>query len=216
MSEFTYGNLILNSNKSVVRNYCPNGTAILPLNEQWTAFFTEGDSETTSSSYIKAFSNDCPVLYFYNLEDHCWGYHIWSAGELSSHLHFSYEFESELLFSVAQERYPEQEYIASFLFDDDEGQKVFKEIQKELSDDSAFEEALKKHFRSVKAEDFKLFGFEEDIVKQLAELLTVDTYFCSEEEHEIVKEFKKLINIKDMSWFRFERIEREDEEFDFI
>lgn len=34
-------------------------------------------------------------------------------------MHFSYEFEAELLFSVAQKRYPDQKNIASFLFEDD-------------------------------------------------------------------------------------------------
>ncbi|MCP3774337.1 hypothetical protein NLX71_13625 [Paenibacillus sp. MZ04-78.2] len=216
MSEFTYGNLIVNYNKPIIKKYCPMGTAICSLNNNWIAFFTNEDGETTSSPFLERISLESPVLYFYNLSDHCWGYQIWDEGRLSSYLHFSYEFDSELLLSIAQERYPEQEYIASFLFENDEGQRIYKEIEKELSDPVIFEKALKKHFNSVKAQDFTLFGFKEEEIELLVELLSVDTYLDCEDERDIVNDFKRLISIEEMSWYRFERIEQDDEDFEFI
>jgi len=146
MSEFTYGSLTSGNDRTLLKKYCPRGSAICRLNERWTAFFTEEDGVISSPNNILELSKEMPVFYFYNLEDHCWGYQIWSQGEKVSSLHFSYEFEAELLFSVAQKRYPDQKNIASFLFEDEEGQSIYEQIESELSDPAFFEKELANHF----------------------------------------------------------------------
>jgi len=61
-----------------------------------------------------------------------------------------------------------------------------------------------------------LFGITEDTVEQLRVLLSVDTYLCSADKHAVVEDFKRLLNIEEMSWVRFERIEQGDEGFEFV
>lgn len=85
-----------------------------------------------------------------------------------------------------------------------------------MSIPSNFEKAVKKRFRSVKAEDFQLFGFDTQVTSQLERLLSAETYHMCENEREIIREFKKLLNIEEMNRLRFERIELNDKRFVFL
>ncbi|TXK84202.1 hypothetical protein [Paenibacillus sp. N3.4] len=135
----------------------------------------------------KAMSEQCPVLYFYNLEDHCWGYSLFHGGICASSLHFSYEMEFELLMKVAEEMYPEQESIVEFLYGDVEGQKVHRDIESKMRDDAYLKEQLEKHFATNVVERFQLLGLDEKLIAELKDLLSVDTYFNVEIKHEIVE-----------------------------
>lgn len=159
---------------------------------------------------------DCPILYFYNLEDHCWGYEVWNRGHRQSYLHISYEMESELLFKIAAEQYPEIEHIGAFLYEEDEGQRIAEEIQEQLRDHDRFEKEVSRLFESVQMDDFRLFHVSEEVLVGLKQLLTADVYLLYDNKHMIVEEFKQWLNIEEMSWLRFDRIDPGEQGFEFV
>lgn len=194
MSEFTYGNIIRAEDKLTLFKYLSTGTPYMHLNQNWVAFFTDGDGEQRSSDIVETISMHCPILYFYNLEDHCWGYEILYQGELMSYLHFSYGLEEELAFDITQERYPDMERIT-----------IYEEIIAELENPEVMEREIRKHFESVDVHDFKLFGVGEETVEGLKQLLRAETYLDG--QIDAVDRFKEMLNINEMSWIRYERTE---------
>lgn len=202
MSEFTYGNLIATKNHQFIRYFCPAGTAILPLNDKWTAFFTSDDGEMESSIFIEKMSNHCPILYFFNLEDHGWGYEIWSKGQMISSLDFSYELEIVLMYNMAYEMYPDIDRFSK------EGRAVFEELESKLQDDLFFEKAVRKHFETVNVDAFHLFELDTSAIDGLREILRPETFL--NREVGAVERFKQLLDIEDMSWIRFDRVENRD------
>ncbi|MFC0212031.1 hypothetical protein ACFFK0_06115 [Paenibacillus chartarius] len=208
MSEFTYGNLIRFENKTLLLKYLSAGTPYIQLNDEWLAFFTEEDGEQRSSDFVKKLSEHCPILYFYNLEDHFWGFEILHQGDLMSSCHFSYDLESELLFDIARDRFPDKGEIAGFLFNSKEGQDAYEQIQAELRDPVVFEREVRKHFETVCADDFQLFGINEESIDELHQLLSADTYL--NREFDAIDRFKNVLNLNEMSWIRFERTEDRD------
>ncbi|MDQ0888658.1 hypothetical protein QFZ81_003746 [Paenibacillus sp. V4I9] len=212
MSEFTFGNIVRTVNRSIICENLPSGTPIMQLNEEWLAFFTENDGEQRSSDLAEEISKHCPILYFYNLEDHCWGYEILNGGDVLSTFHFSYELESELLFDIASDRYPDIKRITTFLYNTEEGKKVLDEIQSQLQDPSFLEIEVRKHFESVNVDDFKFFELEGEIIDELRKLLIADTYLNG--EYDAIDRFKTLLDIEKMCWIRYDRTEdREDIEY---
>ncbi|MBB3111814.1 hypothetical protein FHS18_003882 [Paenibacillus phyllosphaerae] len=95
MSEFTYGNIIRTADKAKLIEHLPSGTPLLPLGENWLAFFTTEDGELGASEELEALSAHCPVLYFFHLEDHGWGFEIHHQGEIVSNLQVIYELIGE-------------------------------------------------------------------------------------------------------------------------
>lgn len=203
MSEFTYGNLITTKNQHFIRSFCRSGTAVLPLSDKWTAFFTNDDGEMGSPKYIENMSNQCPVLYFFNLEDHGWGYEIWNDGQMISSLEFHYELEDFLLYEMAYEMYPDIDRFSK------EGEVVFEELESKFQDDLFFEQAVRKHFETVNMDAFHLFELDTTAMDGLREILRPETFL--NREGDAVERFKQLLDIEDMSWIRFDRTENRDD-----
>ncbi|AZN39916.1 hypothetical protein [Paenibacillus albus] len=181
MSEFTYGNIIRSVDKTKLLEILPTGTPTLKLNEDWIAFFTSEDGEFVASKQLKALSENCPILYFTNLEDHGWGFEIFHRGEVVSNLEVLYELMDEE-FDEIMDEYDEVE--ASIL----EGYMN----------------------QNPDAEAFKLFGLSDEQIKCIEELLAGNLAF-GEEEFVAVERFKELLGIEEMSWIRHERIDGRSE-----
>ncbi|TYP71987.1 hypothetical protein [Paenibacillus methanolicus] len=203
MSEFTYGNIIRTEDKAIIFKHLSSGTPYIELNDRWLAFFTKEDGEQRSSDLVEELSIHCPVLYFYNLEDHFWGFEILNQGEFISSFHFSYELEGELEYDIASERYPDVDLFGSV-----EGEKVFEEVQTELQNPDVLEREIRKHFESVNAEDFQLFGVNEEAIRGLKQLLTAETFLNS--QWDAVDRFKEFLDLTQMSWIRYDRTENRE------
>ncbi|MCZ8519881.1 hypothetical protein [Paenibacillus caseinilyticus] len=212
MSEFTYGTAVRAEHMDKIRKHAPNGSAaILPLSEHWVGVFTRDDGESGGpEEFLSTLSTECPALYFYNLEDHHWGYTLWHEGDMISSVHVSYEMETELMFKIFRERYPDKR--ASFLMTK-EGEAVQQQIEKELAQGDNYAAALRKHFETAYPEDFKLFGLDERTVEALRELLTAESFLRGDAR---VGTFKALTGLEEFSWVRYERIERYEEQVEYL
>ncbi|WP_426449623.1 hypothetical protein ACP26L_31885 [Paenibacillus sp. S-38] len=94
-----------------------------------------------------------------------------------------------------------------------EGEAVQKQIEDELVQADNYAAAVRRHFETVNAEDFKLFGFDDETVEALRGLLTADSFF---EGGADVDTFKSLTGLDDFSWMRYERMENYEEQVEYI
>ncbi|WP_431087663.1 hypothetical protein [Paenibacillus sp. 8b26] len=207
MSEFTSGSLSLLKYKEAILDYDP--MYMKDLNDKWFVFITKdtGVSEEIPVSLFQI-SEKIPVLYFYNFEDHCWGYRVvYNSQEIAS-LHISYELVDTMIMKLAEERYPEEDHV-EFLYIDPRGEKIRNELIEEVQRSNEYNEKIVKQFTNCNLETFRLFELDNERIKQLDNILNNNYYTQLESKHQLVEGFKELLNIQEMSWIRADRINEE-------
>ncbi len=204
MSEFTAGNLVLKKHYGLIKEYNPK--YINELNSDWIVFFTEGTN--VSDEYprdIHEISRTVPVFYFYNFEDHGWGFYIIKEEKEESSFHYSYETEDILLLNLIESEFPGEDPIELLYLQPDSDkfkEKMIEKLYQDRSKEKEFEELLK--YIDFKA--FRLFISDEEIIKELKFLLSVENLISLDNHFKLVNDFKTLLNIKEMSWIRADRI----------
>lgn len=212
MSEFTSGHILRTEDKDIVRRYAVEGSVIMQLNERFIAYLTSDVyNQEPVPEHIRLLSQEAPVLYFYNFEDHEWGYRLIYRGTEAAKLHIAYEYEEAIISSVAMERYPEKSF-RELLFGG-----ILQKIREELEAGSLFEEKLEELFNDSRPEEFRLLGASGAQIEKLREILNIN--FINHdinEGMELSDEFKQALGMEEMSFIRHERIvesERYDEIF---
>lgn len=198
MSEFSSGSLTLMKYKEMISEF--STIRIQDLNEDWFYFVTEdtvGDENTPD--YVYKISKRIPVIYFYNFEDHGWGYSIVSEGQEVANVHVSYWIEDNLMMKLAEERYPDADLI-EFLYVDPIGQKIAEEIVEEIQGSEAYTESIHEQFINRNLESFRLLEASDEQINRLRDILSGDYFMQLESKHELVEEFKEVLNIQEMSW----------------
>jgi hypothetical protein len=201
MSEFTFGFLVRNSeqNQQFVKEMA-NTPLMKPLNSDWLVFNYE---EWGVPQCIFNLSKSTPVLLFHNVEDHGWGLEIFQNGEGISKLDISYEMEEEFILKEFEKMYPDMEDYVEFLYMNPEGQEIYSKIKEELD----ISEKLREQFESCDTNAFKLLSVDKDKIKELNTILTPSYLLSLENIFGLVEEFKRILNIKEMSWIRPDRPE---------
>ncbi|BBH24454.1 hypothetical protein Back11_57990 [Paenibacillus baekrokdamisoli] len=201
MSEFTSGNITLNDYRSVVEQ--SNPTFIKELNEKWLVFFT---NETyVNNDYptdIIDLTNQIPILYFYNFEDHGWGYSVIFKSHVQASFYFSYELEHNALCDLTQERYPDEDPI-EFLYMNSESDN----LKAELLSSEEYKELLKKQFDNCNFECLNLFNINEEQIRKLESKINYESLMENQNPHELVELYKDILNLNEMSWIRSDRID---------
>ncbi|WP_017811971.1 hypothetical protein [Paenibacillus shenyangensis] len=206
MSEFTAGNIILAAHKEMVKDQLPSGTAIYRLNDKWITWLTKDDGHIAdhnhkAPAYIYRVSDRVPVLYFYNAEDHWWGYQVFDQGKEIARLHFSFEYEDELVYKIAKKRYPESS-SSDLLFSG-----KLEDLYTELKESNIFEEEFKRVFDDCNTEAFRLFGCNDEQINQLNNILNIDYIENGIEKNmSLAEEFKSIIGIPEMFFVRYDRV----------
>ncbi|GEM_PF-2031776 len=206
MSEFTSGNLLLKKNRNVLERKERNKDFIIKdINEKWTALFTEDYYDDTEiPNYILDISQQCPVCYFFNYEDHGWGYRIFFNRKELANINISYELEFYTIVEIAQEIYPREEDIIEFLCCTEEGKEVYEQIREEIVTSDIYINSIRDQFANSNADVFTLFEISEDIIDRFKIILTPEHLLKLESKFELVEEFKKLIGIEEMEWMSFD------------
>lgn len=201
MSEFTFGFLVRNTeqNQQFVKELA-NTSLMKPLNSDWLVFNYEDWGVPKS---ILTLSKSTPVLLFHNAEDHGWGFEIYQNGEEISKLDISYEMEEEFILKEFEKRYPDIEDYVEFLYMNPEGQEIYAMLKEELD----ISEKVKEQFDSCDINAFKLLSVDGDKIKELNTILTPSHLLSIEDIFELVEEFKRILNMEEMSWIRPDRPE---------
>lgn len=201
MSEFTSGNILLSEAREVVRAHARKGSGIVQLNDKFIAYITEDiyiDEQVPG--YIVELSRETPVLYFYNFGDHHWGYRLLVQGKEEASIHISYEFEEEITYEIAEERYPDKAFDE--LFSDG----FMEELREELVANAIFEERFEATLNHCHPELFSLLNASEEQIVRLREIFNTEyIHHDIDEGMELVEEFKSILGIEEMI-YRNDRI----------
>lgn len=205
MSEFTAGNLTLVSFKEQIT---PDQLSyIKELNGDWLVFFTdETGVNDEASETVNDLTEDIPVLFFYNAEDHGWGYRIIHKKELLAKVDVNYELEESMLMQLVEKRHPDMDDPIELLYIDDEGEELRARYMEEVSASSELQQAIALQFSSRNVEHFKLFNVDAEKIQKLNGLLTYENWLRLESPWQLVEQFKELLNLEEMSWIRPDRI----------
>ncbi|MDT0121598.1 hypothetical protein Q9R46_03025 [Paenibacillus sp. RRE4] len=204
MSEFTSGSVTLMKYKEEILKYDP--IYIDDLNNQWFVFITKDTevSEEIPESLVRI-SEKIPVLYFYNFEDHGWGYRlVYNSKEIAS-LQIIYELIDTIIIELAEERYPEEDHI-EFLYVDPRGENIRIELIEEVQSTNKYNEAIARQFINCNLEAFKRFEIADEQIQRLSQVLNANYYSQLESKHQLVDEFKEVLNIQEMSWIQVDHL----------
>lgn len=202
MSEFTSGTILLAKDREVVRKHAVKGSVIMQLNDKFIAYLTEDNyiGELVPESIIQL-SQEIPLLYFYNFEDHHWGYRLLVQGEEVGDLHIAYEYEEEIAYSIAKKKYPDMGFNELYFGG------LLEEIREELEAGSVFKESFEAIFNNCRLELFSLLAVSDEQISRLKGILNTD-YINHDisEGMELADEFKTILGIEEMSFIRHERV----------
>jgi len=201
MSEFTAGNLTSIKYKGFIEQRNP--TFLKQLNENWLVFFTEDTAvnDEVPEDVLNATEN-IPILYFFNFEDHGWGYSIIFKGKVLSNFRLSYELENSLLIELIQERYPDVDPI-EFLFTNPEADGLKVEVR----NSQRFKEEVERLFINCNLDNFELFELNTDQITRLKAIMSFVYLEGLDSNLELVDRFKEIVNLVEMSWIRSDRID---------
>ncbi len=201
MSEFTAGNLTLLKYKELLEK--KDLLAVKQINENWIVFITD-ETEVNEKVPTDIFdaSDKFPILYFYNFEDHGWGYSIVSEGNIVSKFDFSYDFEVNLLIGVIQSKYPEADPY-EFFYTNSEVQRLRDEIRSS----EYYKGKIEELFQTCHLEKFKLFELDEEKIDQLKEIMNFKYLQTISSHSKLVDDFKEIVNITEMNGIRSDRLE---------
>ena len=208
MSEFSSGFLILKKNgkkEETLLKSIKTEIILKDLNNKWAVFFIESETfmELEKVDKILDISKKIPVIYFFNAEDHGWGYNIFHEGKEIAKSEIVYCMANQIAMSLAQERYPGTNIVTTFITGDsikDEWENIFNEAHSS----EIFKEAVYNQFRNKNVKEFQLFGISTEKIEQLDELLCAEKFLSDPDyEFEMVDEFKRILGIEEFSWMSY-------------
>jgi hypothetical protein len=134
-------------------------------------------------------------------EDHGWGYNMFLAGQEVAYVDCNYELSFNMTWDIAEQRFPGTDVVMGL------PSNTWQEIQAEIEQSQEYQERILQAYSYAHPEQFTAFDFDAAIIERLRSILTLDWYHDEERRHQQVHEFKKAINIRDMSWtsYRYAR-----------
>lgn len=148
-------------------------------------------------------SQKCPICYFFNYEDHGWGYRIFQDRKELANMHISYELEFNAIVKIVQEKYPGEEDIIEFLCFSEEGKGMYKQVRQEITESKTYINSLENQFINCNVNAFKIFDISESVIDKLRTILTSEYLLKLESIFNLVEEFKESIGISEMEWMSF-------------
>ncbi|ODP27893.1 hypothetical protein PTI45_02712 [Paenibacillus nuruki] len=212
MSEFTIGHLIQRKHSDLLQDVNP--LFIGHLNDEWTLFFMKdtGIYKRIPES-IYDISNTIPVLHFDNAEDHGWSYEIVFKGKSQAKFDYNYEMEDMALYQLALDRYPEEDPV-ELLYTNPDFEGVRQQLLDELHNSDIYQEQINNLFKECNVEQFSLFEVSAEQIQQLKTIMTPEHEDQLEFMHDLVDQFKEILNLQQMSWINPERLEDDDLELE--
>ena len=217
MSEFTSGFLTLKENKTeLLRTLDKTGLEyqIMEKNPKWIYFFIENDMMLEYNKFVSVLSiaENISVLYFFNAEDHGWGYTVLEGGRIAASVNISYVSE-DLFYRVmneAEKRYPNIDVTEEFLVKSDRKHE-WQAIEDEIKISKEYKESIgvkiNQMIENKNIHVFSKLGLNDDKVDELNILLSFNTLTDSSREFGLVNEFKSLLEIEDFNWLSYDYIQ---------
>jgi len=173
MSDFTCANLILLKDVEIAKKYLEPNSYLIELNKKWVCLLTENDLSyndvggKTFSDDIIALSEEAPVLFFINAEDHGAEYNILHKGKSLGSLSIQHDLIPNSAIEIASEMHGDEEGFEKWMNAPEEFDKLAIEKNREY---------ISQNFSDLNLEGFKVFGFPDSVIDELKELLTAANF----------------------------------------
>jgi hypothetical protein len=210
MSEFNDGLLVLKSDTALVQAALTNlehRYIFKNLNEKWSVIMLE-QPDDAARPWVEHYSHDFPLLYFYDAEDHGWGYIIFHEGDEKASLEVGYELSYKYWRQIADILYPEGA-------NDGHGDldiRVSHRIHRLIERSDAYRQEIKDQYTSPKLEAFDVFGVSLDEIDELREIVRPRWYRKRINGLQQVDAFKRVLGIQDMNWMSYHHLSRDGDE----
>lgn len=208
MSEFSVGALFLNVDRYDLEDQIIDleNCFIHELNENWCVLLFEDEwvQSRETAEWLLDLSQITPLLYFYHAEDHGWGYRLLHNGHEQAYASINYDLEIELATQLAAERYPGQNPF-----------EIFDQLSEELNQSGAYRQALTDLLANKNVEAFRVFDLDDQQVKTLDHLLSIDTMLEDDCLVDNVDQFKEILDIEEFCWLSYAYEAEDDDEFEF-
>jgi hypothetical protein len=173
------------------------------LNAKWVAVVLE-QPDDPARPWVERYSHDFPILWFYDAEDHGWGYIIFHEGEEKASLDVSYEIGYGLYRQIAELLYPDRD------IHDGIDLQVIRQIQDLIDNSEKLQQDVRDQYIHSNPEEFTVLGLSEDDIERLRETTQPD--FPRKYNPHAVDEFKKHLNLLEMNWKNYDVLKRDLEE----
>jgi hypothetical protein len=205
MSEFTDGILFLNKDMEKAEqaaNALSQPHLIRKLNEKWGVLLVEHFDirKPGPANWLRKASQDFPMMYFDNAEDHGWGYNIFHEGREVASLYVNYELWWHMWLDLARKRYPNVDVMDSILHETD---PAIMAIRDEVLNSRGYFLASAEQFKNLGLEQFAVFDIPTDTIARLEETLKVEHYLQFKHHGDQVEAFKRLLGIVQMTWVSY-------------
>lgn len=148
---------------------------------------------------LKELSKAAPILYFYNAEDHGWGYRLYHQGQRVARADLDYEADYRIAEAAILAQHPGRD-----IFDPAVATlAAWKAVHDAARRGAGFTAAVGAALALAHPEAFACFGFPPQILQGLFALLdpaAVLAAYRDEKIFTLVHEFKKLLGIEHMTW----------------
>jgi len=144
------------------------------------------------------------MLFFADGEDHGWEYRLFRDGAKVATVSVNYEMDFGMILDLAEKRYPEINDPIHDL-----GNR-WGELRNEVENSQQYKRRQEQQFANANVHEFHVFGFDDITIRRLEEILKLEWY--KDHYRKQVDEFKKTVNIVDMSWTSYHYAMKDDEE----
>jgi hypothetical protein len=212
MSEFTNGYVLLASDKDKLethfealslmkKDYIPQ-----PLNTKYLGLFIDVSTildELALHIWAMNCSNQFPIMYFDNAEDHGWTYKLYSEGQLGSQITVNYGLEDEMVFKLLEKELGHHDVGEYYAHNDMDA------YYEKVHASRAYKQAIKAMYSNLNLSAFRVFGIDSEKIQQLKSILTSTSYHVFEERKRQVIKFKEIIGIPEMEWISYRYLKRD-------
>lgn len=208
MSYFTDGLAVLKADRPKLQAALADLShpyLFVDLNAKWVAVVLE-QPDDPARPWVERHSYDFPILWFYDAEDHGWGYIIFHQGEEKASLEVNYDVGDDLWYQITALLYPDRDmYKESNI-------EITRQIQQLVDNSDTLQHDVRGQYTHSKPEEFAVFGFSEDAIEGLRKIVEPD--FPRKYDPHAVDEFKKHLDLREMNWKNYDVLKRDLEEGD--
>lgn len=218
MSDFSSGILMNESFKELAKQYSEENTYLIKLDDGWLCRLSENDfCEMVAENYSEAVLNlsvQIPLLHIISAEDHGFELCILFHKKVVFHFQVNYGAENEFAFHIGTELYGD-EYMDVVL-----DSKVQAHINNEvLRRYPEVEETIASYFSEINQEgieQFKLFGFDNEICNKIQNLLTVNNYNKDKRGHQMINELLSVLKLSRFSFVSYNYVNPDEGIFEIL
>lgn len=141
-------------------------------------------------------SQTAPLLFFYNTEDHGWGFRLFHQGEECARFDLNYEADYQIAEAILRAAHPGDDIHRVCTAE------AWEAAHRKARDSDAWLAQLHEGLAQAHPERFAVFGLSPETIASLGDLLAEMSLknVAGEAFHEPVERFKALLGIEEMRW----------------